>query len=89
MYWLFEAKKRFGLAILGYMITSNNIHLLARGKSFNDVIPKSIQLISGRTGQEYNQRKGRKGAYWEDCYHATLSEDNTHLWNDFILNLNI
>jgi len=28
MYWLFEAKKRFGLTILGYMIISNHIHLL-------------------------------------------------------------
>jgi hypothetical protein len=27
-------------------------------------------LIAGRTGQEFNQRKSRKGAYWEDRYHA-------------------
>ena len=26
----------------------------------------SMQLVAGRTGQEYNQRKNRKGAYWED-----------------------
>ena len=36
-----------------------------------DTIPKSIQLIAGRTGKEYNQRKSRKGAFWEDRYHAT------------------
>jgi putative transposase len=31
-----------------------------------DVIANSIQLTAGRTGQEYNQRKGRHGAFWED-----------------------
>jgi hypothetical protein len=27
-----------------------------------DVIPQSLQLIAGRTAQEYNIRKKRKGA---------------------------
>ena len=26
--WLYEAKKRFGLAVLNYTVTSNHIHLL-------------------------------------------------------------
>ena len=77
--WLYEAKKRFGLKILNYIVTSNHIHLLAidTGK---DVIPKSIQLIAGRTGQEYNQRKNRKGAFWEDRYHATAIDTDDHLF---------
>jgi hypothetical protein len=33
-----------------------------------------MQLIAGRTAQEYNQRKNRKGAFWEDRYHATAIE---------------
>ncbi len=41
--------------------------------------PKSIQLIAGRTGQEFNIRKGRKGAYWEDRHHATAVEADKHL----------
>ena len=45
-----------------------------------DVIADSIKLIAGRTGQEFNQRKSRKGAsYWEDRYHATAIEDGDHL----------
>lgn len=79
LWWLFEARKRYGLCVLNYAITSNHIHLLVRDKSRNEVIPKSIQLIAGRTGQEFNQRKGRKGAYWEDCYHATAIETDDHL----------
>jgi len=38
-----------------------------------------MQLVAGRTGQEYNQRKNRKGAFWEDRYHATAVEADSHL----------
>ncbi len=44
------------------------------------MISKSIQLIAGRTGQEYNNRKSRKGAFWEDRYHATAVESEMHLF---------
>ena len=39
----------------------------------------SMQLIAGRTAQEYNQRKNRQGAFWEDLYHATAIETGEHL----------
>jgi putative transposase len=77
--WLFEAKRRYGLAILDYTVTSNHIHLVVVDDGNRDTIPKSIQLVAGRTGQEYNERKGRKGAYWEDRYHATAIETGEHL----------
>jgi putative transposase len=77
--WLFEAKRRYGLTILNYTVTSNHIHLLVADDKGRDVIPDSIKLIAGRTGQEFNQRKARKGAYWEDRYHATAVEDGDHL----------
>jgi hypothetical protein len=38
-----------------------------------------MQLVAGRTGQEYNRRKQRKGAFWEDRYHATAVDANAHL----------
>jgi putative transposase len=68
--WLFEAKKRYGLSVLNFTVTSNHIHLLVRDNR-EGVIPQSMQLIAGKLGQEYNRRKNRKGAYWEDRYHAT------------------
>ena len=40
---------------------------------------KSIKLVAGRTGQEYNQRKNRNGAFWEDRYHATAVSSDRHL----------
>ena len=79
-YWrLYQAKKRYGLSILNYMVTSNHVHLLVIDAGRRDVIPKSMQLVAGRTGQEYNQRKNRKGAYREDRYHATTVESGEHL----------
>jgi putative transposase len=42
--WLFEARKRFGLCILNYMITCNHIHLLLIDNEEN-AISKSMQLI--------------------------------------------
>jgi putative transposase len=61
------------------MVTSNHIHLLVVDTGDRDVISNSIQLAAGRTGQEYNQRKDRRGAYWEDRYHATAVESGDHL----------
>jgi putative transposase len=30
LHWVFQAKKRFGLCVLNYMVTSNHIHLLVK-----------------------------------------------------------
>ena len=49
-----------------------------------DVIPNSMQLVAGRTGQEYNVRKNRKGVFWEDRYHATAIESGDHLLRSII-----
>lgn len=78
MHWLFEARRRYGLCVLNYVVTSNHIHLLVfdQGKA---EIARSMQLIAGRTGQEYNNRKQRLGGYWQDRYHATAIQTETHL----------
>ena len=78
--WLFEAKKQYGLPILNYTVTSNHIHLLVMDDGDRNVIPKSIKLVAGQTGREFNKRKNRKGAFWEDRYHATAVERGEHLF---------
>jgi putative transposase len=78
--WLYKAKKRYGLVILNYAVTSNHIHLLVYDDKGRDVIPQSVKLVAGRTAQEYNLRKMRKGAFWEDRYHATAVESEHHLF---------
>ena len=56
-----QTRQRYGLCVLNYIVTSNHIHLLVKDTGVN-VIPQSLQLIAGRTAQQYNQRNKRKGA---------------------------
>jgi len=60
------------------MVTSNHIHFLVRDTG-SEVIARSMHLIAGRTAQQYNQRKRRQGAFWEDRHHAPAIEANEHL----------
>ncbi len=77
--WLFEAKKRYGIEVLNFTITSNHIHLVIYGDEDREVIPRSMQLVAERTAQEYNRRTQRYGAFWEDRYHATAIDTDDHL----------
>jgi len=77
-YWLFQAHRRYGLCVLDYIATSNHVHMLVRDRGLGEIAP-SMQLIAARTAQEFNRRKNRKGAFWEDRYHATAVETGEHL----------
>ena len=78
LYWLYQAKKKYGLCVLNYALTSNHIHLMVFDKGKVNVIPDSIHLVASRTAQEYNERKSRSGAFWEDRYNATAVESDSH-----------
>jgi len=78
--WLYQATKRHRkLSVLDYIVTSNHIHLLLFDNGGRHIIPDSIKLVAGRTGQEYNLRKNRKGAFRQDRYHATAVESSRYL----------
>jgi len=77
-HWLFEARRRHGLCVLNYIATSNHVHLLVFDQGRGE-IASSMQLIAGRVAQEYNQRKNRRGSFWEDRYHATAVQTDRHL----------
>jgi len=47
------------------VVTSNHIQLLVKDRGSGENW-RSMQLIAGRTAQEYNRRKNRHGACWED-----------------------
>lgn len=75
--WLFEARRRYGLCVLNYVVTRNHVHLLVRDRGEGE-IAKSMQLVAGRSAQAYNKRKKRLGAFWQDRYHATAVESDRH-----------
>ncbi|HLN56172.1 MAG TPA: transposase [Bacteroidales bacterium] len=79
MRWLYHAKNRFNISILNYIVTCNHIHLLISDTEGGSKIPEFMQLLQGRTAQDYNLRRNRKGAFWEDRYHATAVESGEHV----------
>ena len=62
LHWLFEPRKRFGLCLLNYVVTSNHVHLLVKDTVTN-AIAQSLQMVAGCTAKEYNRRKQRQGAF--------------------------
>jgi putative transposase len=78
-HWLSEAKRRFSLSLLNYIVTCNHVHLLVYDRGEPQVIEKSMQLIAGQVAQQYNRRKSRSGAFWGDRYHATAVQNGKHL----------
>lgn len=79
MYWLYRAKENFHISVLNYMVTSNHIHMLALSNGKENAIARTMHLVSGRTAWEFNHNRNRKGAFWEDRYHATAIETDEHL----------
>lgn len=79
LHWLVKAKSRYHLSILNYCLTNNHIHLLVSAGRSADNIAKSMQLVAGRTAQEYNDSQGRLGAFWHDRYHATAIDSQSYL----------
>jgi putative transposase len=75
--WLREARRRYGLCVLNYIVTRNHIHLLVQDRGHGEIAP-AMQLVAGRAAQTYNVRKGRLGAFWQDRYHATAVESDEH-----------
>jgi hypothetical protein len=72
------------------MVTCNHIHLLVKDTTGEQSIPEFMQLLQSRTAQEYNTRKNRKGAFWEDRYHATAIDSEDYLMNCMTyINLNM
>lgn len=60
------------------MVTSNHIHLVVYDDGRRYVISRSMLLVASRTAMDYNIRKKRTGAFWEDNYHATAVESDEH-----------
>jgi putative transposase len=78
---LLEAKSRFNIDILNYIITSNHVHLLVHCNDGSE-IEQAIQYVHGRVAlryNKYNKHNKRNGAFWSDRYHAVLIESGSHL----------
>ena len=68
IHWLFEAKKRFGLTILNFTITSN--HLLLETPSGN--LSQIMRHINGAYTTYFNVKRDRSGHLFQGRYKAIL-----------------
>ena len=73
-----EGIAQYEISLLDYSVTSNHVHLMA-GAEDPEQISRFMQMVEGEFAQNYNRRKRRHGAYWEDRFHATLIEPGGHL----------
>jgi putative transposase len=65
---------------MGYCITSNHVHLLLHAEAL-ETVADLMQLVEGSMAKCYNIRKGRRGAYWEGRYHATMIDSGSYVWD--------
>ena len=75
--WLRQGVRRYRVPVFGYSITSNHVHLVIHVDD-REAVGRLVDLVAGATARQYNRRKGRSGAFWEDSYHATAVESGTH-----------
>jgi len=78
--WLREGVRRSGIPVLDYCITSNHVHLVAES-GYASEVADLMRLVEGSCGGQYNRRKDRGGAFWEDRYSATMIDTGSHLWD--------
>ena len=76
---LWEAVREFDVSLLDYCITGNHVHLLAFAEA-DGQISRLMKKAAGESGQDYNRRKGRSGAFWEGRFHSTMVDSGTYLF---------
>ncbi len=70
--------RSYKVDVLGYMVTSNHVHLLLWSKDPEE-ISEGLRFLQGAAAQKFNRRKGRSGAFWSGRYKSTLVQDGFHL----------
>ncbi|MFK7994905.1 MAG: transposase [Granulosicoccus sp.] len=78
LYWLFQARKLYGLCVLNYVVTSNHVHVLVQDPGRRQ-LDASMRLINRHTTRELNRYHRRRGALWEAEFQATAVQTNAHL----------
>ncbi len=71
LYWLFQARRRFGLSILNYSVHINEVHLMCMDKGRGE-IPCSMHMLAEAMADDLNTRKQTTGQVWENHYQAAV-----------------
>jgi putative transposase len=70
--------QRHGIALIGYCLMSNHIHLVAVPRS-KDALARSLKETHGRFASYWNAVNHSSGHVWQGRYYSCPLDD-THLW---------
>ena len=70
--------QRHGVALIGYCLMSNHVHLVAVPQS-KDALARSLKQTHGRFASYWNAVNGSSGHVWQGRYYSCPLDDN-HLW---------
>ena len=74
---LLEMIRRYPVAVLNYMVTSNHVHLLVSVKNPN-ALSAGLHYLHGQVARKYNYLKKREGAFWSNRFYSTLIQDGEY-----------
>ena len=66
------------MPVLGYCVTSNHVHVVIHAEA-QEPVSAMMRLAAGCTAGQYNQRKGRRGGFWDGRFRCTAVESGEHL----------
>lgn len=75
---LHQGMERYGMALLGYCLMSNHIHLIAVPKK-KDALARSLKNVHGRFASYWNAANRSSGHVWQGRYYS-CPLDEKHLW---------
>lgn len=73
-----ELGDRFGLALHGYVLMPNHVHLLATPRETQS-LARVMQALGRRYVRYFNDRHRRTGSLWEGRYRSTVVESERYL----------
>lgn len=73
MYWLFQARRRFGFSVLNYVVLPNHVKLLIMDRRRGE-IRCSLRLLAERMSDDYLSRHRCHTALWQNEYQASMLE---------------
>jgi putative transposase len=75
---LFEHARAQAVAVHGYVLMSNHLHLLLTPQK-DQALPKMMQAVGRTYVQVFNKVHGRTGTLWEGRYRSTLIQTDRYL----------
>ncbi len=78
LHWLKEGCETAAVAIQGYALMTNHVHLLVIPRA-QDAVPRMMQTLGRHYVHYINKRYGRSGTLWERRYRASLIESEDYM----------